>query len=71
MTYRQALERGGNVRKGERGALVVKYGTFDIKETNTASENGKRKGSYLRGFTIFNAAQIEGIEFPQAQHVLL
>ena len=66
MTYRQALERGGHVRKGERGALVIKYGTFDLKDAPQATDDGKnRKGAYLRSFTVFNATQIDGIEFPQ------
>ncbi len=66
MTFRQALERGGHVRKGERGAMVVKYGTFDLKsEADTTPDGKKRKGAYLRSFTVFNAMQIDGIEFPQ------
>ena len=66
MTYRQALERGGHVRKGERGAMVVKYGTFDLKsEPDTTPDGKKRKGAYLRSFTVFNATQIDGIKFPQ------
>jgi hypothetical protein len=31
MTYRQAQDLGGQVRKGEKGTLVVKYGTFTPK----------------------------------------
>ena len=67
MTYRQALERGGHVRKGERGAMVVKFGTFNLKESApTSSEDGKqRKGMFLRSYTVFNATQIEGISFPE------
>jgi antirestriction protein ArdC len=63
MTYRQALERGGHVRKGERGATVVKYGTFDAEQP-AEEESAKRKRGYLRSFTVFNATQIEGIAFP-------
>ena len=68
MTYRQALERGGHVRKGERGAMVVKFGTFNLKESApTSSEDGKqRKGMFLRSYTVFNATQIEGIQFPES-----
>ena len=67
MTYRQATERGGHVRKGEHGALVVKYGTFELKESAAvSSEDGKkRQGRFLRTFTVFNGRQIEGIEFPE------
>jgi antirestriction protein ArdC len=31
LTFRQALERGGHVRKGERGSTVVKVGQFKPK----------------------------------------
>jgi antirestriction protein ArdC len=72
MTYRQAMERGGHVRKGERGAMVVKYGTFTPKDapqpTIDAATDGKQaKRGYLRGFIVFNASQIDGIEFPPPQ----
>lgn len=72
MTYRQASERGGHVRKGERGAMVVKYGTFDPKDaapptSEAAPEAKATKRGYLRSFTVFNATQIEGIEFPAPQ----
>ncbi len=68
MTYRQALERGGHVRKGERGALVVKFGTFKLKEPEQARRDDakQRQGMFLRGYTVFNATQIEGIHFPEA-----
>lgn len=72
MTFRQALERGGHVRKGERGAMVVKYGTFspqgedaNANASNDGAKTGKeRKAMFLRAYTVFNASQIEGIQFP-------
>lgn len=68
MTFRQAIERGGHVRKGERGATIVKYGIFDPKaeQEREGSERPSRRRGYLRTFTVFNAAQIEGIAFPEA-----
>ena len=70
MTYRQAQERGGHVRKGEQGAMVVKYGTFSSKEEPAAGADAeaKRQGRFLRTFTVFNASQIEGIAFPETIH---
>ena len=67
MTYRQAIERGGHIRKGERGAFVVKYGTFNPKDSPAESNDDgkKRKGMFLRSYTVFNATQIEGIQFPE------
>jgi len=61
MTYRQAQDLGGNVRKGEKGSLVLKYGTFEAD----ASDSGEvTERMYLKGYTVFNAAQIEGLDFP-------
>jgi hypothetical protein len=67
LTFRQALERGGNVRKGEHGATVVKVGQFRPKGDElalTTDDEKTAKRSYLREYTVFNASQIEGIDFP-------
>lgn len=58
MTYRQAQDLGGQVRKGEKGALVVKYGTFAPKERE---DDGDRGIPYLKGYTVFNVEQIENL----------
>ena len=68
LTFRQALERGGNVRKGEKGSLVVKYGQFQpkglaVKEEQTDDPKQKKR-MFLREYTVFNASQIDGIDFP-------
>ncbi|GHD20999.1 ArdC family protein [Tianweitania populi] len=57
ITYRQASELGGQVRKGEKGTLVVKYGTFTPKER----EDVDRTIPYLKGYTVFNVEQIENL----------
>lgn len=65
MTFRQAQERGGKVRKGEHGVSVMKWGRYD--RANESDDDGigeKRKSFYLKGYRVFNAVQIEGIEFP-------
>lgn len=68
LTYRQAQERGGQVRKGEHGAHVIKVGeskasSSDDVVTEEASSL-TRKRVFLREYTVFNAVQIEGIVFP-------
>lgn len=65
MTFLQAKTLGGYVRKGEKGFLVVKYGTY-TKEEEAAQETdaeAKSRG-YLKGYTVFHISQIEGIQFP-------
>ena len=58
-TYRQAQEAGGQVRKGEKSATVVKYGTFEREDKETGEE---RRLPYLKSYSVFNAEQIEGLE---------
>ncbi|RLQ84975.1 ArdC family protein [Notoacmeibacter ruber] len=57
MTYRQASELGGQVRKGEKSATVVKYGTVE-KETDDGEDH---RIPYCRAYRVFNADQIEGL----------
>lgn len=57
MSYRQAQDCGGQVRKGEKGTLVVKYGTFTPK--NRDDEDSAIP--YLKGYTVFNIEQIENL----------
>lgn len=64
LTFRQALTLGGNVRKGERGTTVVYADRFTPEEEKRrARETGEEVGSipFLKRFTVFNAAQCEGL----------
>jgi antirestriction protein ArdC len=64
MTFLQAKELGGNVRKGERGSLVVKYGTYTKEDEQAKEDDPAQLRGYLKGYTVFHASQIDGIEFP-------
>lgn len=66
LTFRQAQERGGHVRKGEHGAHVIKVGESKSSSADEAeaTEEPRRKRLFLREYTVFNAVQIEGIDFP-------
>ena len=64
LTYRQATALGGNVRKGERGTTVVYADRFTPEdEKRRAREMGEEPGKipFLKRFTVFNAAQCEGL----------
>jgi antirestriction protein ArdC len=62
MTFKQALELGGCVRKGERGNLVVYASTFSRTETDGESgEESERDIPFLKGYTVFNVEQIDGL----------
>lgn len=68
MTYRQAIERGGQVRKGEHGTRILKYGAAKPKDgiQEPTGSKSNRPRLFLREFTVFNACQIDGVEFPPA-----
>jgi antirestriction protein ArdC len=62
LTFKQALALGGNVRKGERGSLVVFASSFTRTEANeTTGEESERDIPFLKGYTVFNAEQIDGL----------
>ena len=61
MTYKQAQERGGQVRKGEKGTTIVKYGTVTRSVDNGRGEDEDREIPYLKGYTVFNLSQIDGL----------
>lgn len=64
LTFRQALEAGGNVRKGERGTTVVYADRFTPEsEKERARETGEDAKAipFLKRFTVFNLAQCEGL----------
>jgi antirestriction protein ArdC len=57
LTFKQAKNLGGHVRKGEKGTRVYFANHFE-KET----EDGETEEIwYLRPFTVFNVEQIEGL----------
>ncbi|HKY82809.1 MAG TPA: zincin-like metallopeptidase domain-containing protein [Sphingobium sp.] len=64
LTFKQARQAGGSVRKGERGTCVV-YADRFIPETEKAKaqETGEdaRAVPFLKRFTVFNVAQCEGL----------
>ena len=61
MTYRQAGELEGHVRKGEQGSLVVFADRVAKSETNDQGEEVEREIAFMRGYTVFNVEQIEGL----------
>lgn len=71
LTFIQARELGGHVRKGEKGSLVVKYGTYtkQDEEAPAAADEEAETRRFLKGYTVFHASQIDGIEFPVPENL--
>lgn len=67
MTFRQTKERGGSIRKGEHGAIVMKWGRHQRAVKNGDGSEEKKTQFFLKSYRVFNAVQIEGIEFPPVE----
>ena len=67
LTYRQASELGGQVRRGEQGTTVVFWkmkkfaATADAYPDETEPDLHERVIPLLRAFTVFNVAQTDGL----------
>lgn len=62
-TYRQWAEKGAQVRRGEKSALVVFYKEYEATpDPDDANDNGTRR--VARASHVFNADQVEGFQLP-------
>lgn len=62
LTFKQAQEKGGHVRKGEKGTAVIFWKIYKKEE------DGKEVDlPVLRYYTVFNAEQCEGVECPAVE----
>jgi antirestriction protein ArdC len=62
LTYNQAKARGGNVKRGEKGTLVVFWKRIEVKDAE--AEDGKKVIPLLRYYTVFNLDQTENVTLP-------
>jgi len=80
LTYNQAKDMGGYVRKGESGTPIVKWNppdkqkldAIDADESLTDEQKAEKKRKVFGFYRVsweYNALQIEGIEFPQPEPV--
>ncbi len=61
LTFNQAKQLGGNVRKGEHGTKII-FWRCKTRETESADgEIEERKSAFLRYYTVFNLEQTEGL----------
>ena len=62
ITYQQAREKGWQVRKGEKGTYISFFKPV-VKEIETDEGEIEEKAYFAcRGYTVFNAAQVDGID---------
>lgn len=62
VTYRQAKKLGGQVRRGEKGRMVVFWKWLDVERENDDGELELRRVPMMRYYTVFNVEQCDGLE---------
>lgn len=65
LTYKQAQQLGGSVRKGEKASLVVFW--KQVEKDNPEDPQNPEKFPVLRYYRVFNADQCEGVEVPDLE----
>lgn len=69
MTFKQAIDLGGAVRKGERASLTVYANTLSRTETDeTTGEESESRIPYMKGYSVFNTEQIDGLPAQYYRH---
>lgn len=61
LTFQQAKQLGGSVKKGEKGTSVVYANTFEKTKTDASGEETTERIPFLKAYTVFNAEQTEGL----------
>jgi antirestriction protein ArdC len=61
LTYKQAAGLGGQVRKGEKGSLVVYANEITRTDTDDNGADVEIKIPFMKGYKVFNAEQIDGL----------
>ena len=66
LTFKQAKQLGGTVRKGEKSTIVVFWKMLAKKQTKEQQEKGTKAGfiPMLRYFRVFNSEQCDGLKIP-------
>jgi antirestriction protein ArdC len=75
LTYKQAQQLGGTIKKGESGTKIVYWATIELKRDaenidEIAVDEVKQTRLVPKAHTVFNIAQTEGIEFPSMTPII-
>src|SRR5258706_4646692 len=61
LTFKQALELGGNVRKGERGTKVYFVKQVQVRDKGADDDAATRLVPMMREYTVFNVDQCDNL----------
>ena len=69
MTFRQAADLGGHIKKGEKGTLGIYFDTIEVHDDKGANQDGgaSRRIKMVKPFFVFNLDQTEGVDTGDSQ----
>lgn len=70
-TYKQWEALGAQVRKGEKGTTLIKWGRTECKSHGSDEMCNRCGRMYATAFTVFHAEQVDGWEAPAAESMTL
>ena len=63
VTFKQAKDNGGNIKKGEKGTLIIFNKPVIVKDKDDPTNEDKERTIWVvKGYTIFNLDQTEGLD---------
>lgn len=62
ITFKQAQERGGKVKKGAKAKTVVFYKDYEITDVDADGNEEKKTVPVLRYYKVFSLTDVEGID---------
>lgn len=65
LTFKQAKDLEGNVRKGEKGVTVIYSSSYVPKNKKLKEDDEEKKIFFIKTYTVFNTEQIEGVDFKE------
>jgi antirestriction protein ArdC len=66
LTFNQAKDLGGTIKKGEKSSIVVYWNFKEVEEVNKGTGGLEKKNiPYLKYYRVFNVNQCEGITYPE------
>ncbi len=65
LTFKQATERGGQIKKGEKGTPVIFWNWQRRQVPDQDGEIEEKEVPFMRYYTVFNIAQIDGLTLPE------
>ncbi|MCH8824254.1 MAG: DUF1738 domain-containing protein [Planctomycetes bacterium] len=67
LTYKQAQQYGGNIKKGEKSTRVIFYKQYAVAKRDPLTKQVEQVNiPVLRFYNVFNVQQTEGVEYPES-----